>query len=180
MLCPCKSVVGSAYPVSVSLVLCHCLCLSLSVCLPVCPCLSICRGLSVCLFVYPVCVSVCLLPHGELMWLQPSPRLVQILTCMLLSLSFCVSAVGVMFPAACITYIWHTGSVHTGFPMLTRVCAAGAVMMFVGAVISSKRLMPVTGEITACDHLLKFTCLHQQAERVTVCWCIKLSRAAPW
>lgn len=114
------------------------------------------------------------------MWLQPSLPFVQIVTCMLLSLSFGVSAVGVMFPAACVTYIWHTGSVPTAFPMLTRVRAAGAVMMFLGAVIGSKRLMPVTGETTACHHVLKFTCLHQQAQQVTVCWCINLFRAAPW
>ena len=103
------------------------------------------------------------------MWLQPALLLVQIPTCMLLSLSFGVSAVGVMFPAACITYIWYHGSVPTVFPMHTHIRAAGAVMMFFGAVIGSKRLMPVTGETTPCGLFLKFTHLHKQAERLNLC-----------
>ena len=74
-------------------------------------------------------------------------KFVQVVTCMLLSLSFGVSAVGVMFPAAGITYIWHTGSVPAAYPMLTRVRAAGAVMMVLGAIVGGKRLMPVTGEM---------------------------------
>ena len=69
---------------------------------------------------------------------------------MLLSLNFGVSAAGVMFPAAGITYIWHTGSVPAAFPMPTRVRAAGAVMMFLGAIVGGRRLMPVTGKAVKC------------------------------
>lgn len=72
------------------------------------------------------------------------------MTCMLLSLSFGVSAVGVMFPAAGITYIWHTGSVPAAFPIPTRVRFAGAVMMFLGAIVGGRRLMPVTGKAVKC------------------------------
>lgn len=50
-----------------------------------------------------------------------------------------------MFPAAGVTYVWHTGSVPATFPMPTRV-RAGALMMFLGAIVGGQRLMPVTGK----------------------------------
>ena len=65
---------------------------------------------------------------------------------MLLSLSFGGSAIGIMTPAAGILYIWQTGAVPPSFPITPSIRAAGAVMMFVGALVGSRRLMPVTGD----------------------------------
>lgn len=73
---------------------------------------------------------------------------------MLLSISFGVSAVGVMAASAGILHIWQTGAVSYAYPFPMSVRASGASMMLLGAVVGSKRLMPVTGNFTSSVELV--------------------------
>lgn len=64
---------------------------------------------------------------------------------MLLSLSFGVSAISIMGASAGILHIWQTGAVTYSYPLPLGIRASGSVMMLLGALAGSKRLMPVTG-----------------------------------
>ena len=70
----------------------------------------------------------------------------QVLTCMLLSMSADVSTIGAMGPAAGILHTWRTGAVTPYYPVPLIVRCAGGVMMTLGAVLAGRRLMPVTGD----------------------------------
>lgn len=72
----------------------------------------------------------------------------QIVTCMLLSMSAGVSTIGAMGPAAGILHTWKTGAVTQYFPVPLTVRCAGGVMMTLGAVLAGRRLMPLTGART--------------------------------